>query len=1132
MNNLIIKTNTKFMEEFQISTFCESSGNVFSFSPESDHEITFFNNGYENFTQITTDLHSDTGFSKKILPFHGSNLCVGKAADERLILLYTRSEGLYYIQEETVGSKIFSKEVPLSMPLPSDTDYIHSILIQPLELGFVFGVIAHCRSNNLYYLIYGFWQRQAPVLKQLINGFTNPCGIFQGKTIENLGFTIWDNSIAEYFFFLNKWIIYKVLENVAPILLTAAPLDEQQSCLLAYVKTASGYKFIGVEQNPNTLNATVNIIDDAEELTDLQSFIYINPYESYQREIHVLALTSKKKLQHCRIQYNKEESIYYYSTLNDLNFEQVESFSFVRNNTIDLDAYISFVGHNKIVKISYGFLTSLWNEDEIMIPKESYVQSLSGYSTEFTFQDEQGIPYQNLSLNLWANDITRVKINSTFHLLSLQNRLNLITDSNGRIRVFQPTLELSSSALVLNVPSLMVLGKTYVIKPSDIVKDQMGHITAEQLLSAKKSDGSYLLDDKHRKTSTAEDLAKSIRQFTNVSNTIKSSNFNRQLYLCEENTIEKASYIRCNSDQNGWKITLDHDEITYLDLSSEEIFSYFQRMQMSYDNSLKSFFGKIGDFIKKIGNKIVETVVIVGQKIVNAIKIAAEFIVEGIKYVFNEMINIVEQALEFAQTIFQKVGVFFQDIFHWIGDIINWDTILRYKKAISYTLDQAFVFIDHSAVVLSTLLVEKIREFQEKLHDYFSYLSERVSGESVGSILKKPKDNSELEKQISNNLLMERFLENSSGLEMMESNEWLEETTETINEIFDDLMKNAENMQSIKAFQEAEDYFSSITKDKKNIFGKLMAGILKTLEGVMQVAGDIICSVIQLVFSGIRKILDSIRELVKTKIKIPFLSDLYTWIAKDDLTFSDLISLIIALPVSGYCRVIYHENLMPNDEALENFKKDISIENVLYIDVNFRKEVPQKSQNALNAISGVSVLCFYYLTAIGDSACIPKPTQMEQKDSLQKFKIDPLSIACLLSETTWQICCSPFWFSSSPLAVDVICWSYCWMGLSMDYIITYVLGKYPDFSNDFCRILTVIYGLGHLGESICVLVEYDANGASGHLTNFIPSIVEISKFCFLKPVITITESISGWIGVIIDCLGGTGTCLAYSGIFG
>jgi hypothetical protein len=105
------------------------------------------------------------------------------------------------------------------------------------------------------------------------------------------------------------------------------------------------------------------------------------------------------------------------------------------------------------------------------------------------------------------------------------------------------------------------------------------------------------------------------------------------------------------------------------------------------------------------------------------------------------------------------------------------------------------------------------------------------------------------------------------------------------------------------------------------------------------------------------------------------------------------------------------------------------------------------------------------------------------------------------------------------------------MGLSIDYIITYVSGRYTDFS-EFGRVLTVIYGVGHLAESICARIGNESSGASAHLTNFIPSIVETSKFCFLKSLLIATESISGYIGVAIDCFGGSGIALAYSGIFG
>jgi hypothetical protein len=462
MNNLIIKTNTKFMEEFQISTTCESSGNITSISPEPDNEVTFLNNGYEDFTLITTDQQSDTGFSKNALPFYGSNLCVGKAADERLILLYTRSNELYYIQEESIGSRKFSKEVPLFMPLPINTDYIHSVQIYPLLVGFAICIIVHCELNDLFYLIHGFWQEQEPLLNQMSHALSNSRGIFQGNTIENLRFTYWYSTIAgltlsDLTLSNESCVIYSVSEKIDPILFTTAQLDEQHSCLLTYAKTEAGYKIIGVEQNLSTQVATVTITDDSETLTDLQSCVYINPYNSNQRELHVFALTTRKTLKHCRITYSKEESTYHYSTMNDLGLEQVESISFVKNNPIVLNAYISFVDHKKILRLSYGFLTSLWNEEEIMIPEETHVQSLSGYSIEFMFQDDQGIPYQNTSVSLWTNDVTRVKIDGTFHLLSLQNKMHLVTDSNGMIRLFQPTLELSSSSLVINVTSIIYL---------------------------------------------------------------------------------------------------------------------------------------------------------------------------------------------------------------------------------------------------------------------------------------------------------------------------------------------------------------------------------------------------------------------------------------------------------------------------------------------------------------------------------------------------------------------------------------------------------------------------------------------------------------------------------------------------
>lgn len=100
----------------------------------------------------------------------------------------------------------------------------------------------------------------------------------------------------------------------------------------------------------------------------------------------------------------------------------------------------------------------------------------------------------------------------------------------------------------------------------------------------------------------------------------------------------------------------------------------------------------------------------------------------------------------------------------------------------------------------------------------------------------------------------------------------------------------------------------------------------------------------------------------------------------------------------------------------------------------------------------------------------------------------------------------------------------------MDYIITYVSGKYTDFS-ELGRVLTVIYGVGHLVESIIVRIGNEASGTSAHLTNFIPSIVEISKFCFLKSLLIATESISGYIGVAIDCFGGSGMALGLQWYF-
>src|SRR5699024_9691707 len=123
----------------------------------------------------------------------------------------------------------------------------------------------------------------------------------------------------------------------------------------------------------------------------------------------------------------------------------------------------------------------------------------------------------------------------------------------------------------------------------------------------------------------------------------------------------------------------------------------------------------------------------------------------GITRVFDTVIEFFQQAFDIVEGIWNKIKVFFQELWEWLAFLFAWDDIQRTADAIEHTMNQSLDYV-----------VLGIRAVKAQVAAGFDTLSGRIKT-SVDEYLKTISGQTDLQEYGGENVEPQPALDSSSG---------------------------------------------------------------------------------------------------------------------------------------------------------------------------------------------------------------------------------------------------------------------------------------------------------------------------------------------------------------------------------
>jgi hypothetical protein len=292
-------------------------------------------------------------------------------------------------------------------------------------------------------------------------------------------------------------------------------------------------------------------------------------------------------------------------------------------------------------------------------PANSTLTHSSTYATTMSFIDAKGLPIANQALELRASENMSAAVAGETLLLGPAQPVTVQTDARGQVRLTMPTASLGAPALSASMPALMATGQDFVVAPDAKVKNRLSNINTTEV--AQFINPEYSKDPKS--------LACIQQHITKVMQNVSSQPFPTVSHRVNPRADLKTpleggigqSHSLCIVNGQATCAALTQEEanarIAEIAGMSEGIFSWFE------------------DAIEAVGNAMEDAVswtyTNVVTPVVNGVQVAINFVAGAIKVVWSGIIETVEDAFRFVESVFDAYKTGFERLYGFFGWLLS-----------------------------------------------------------------------------------------------------------------------------------------------------------------------------------------------------------------------------------------------------------------------------------------------------------------------------------------------------------------------------------------------------------------------------------------------------------------------------
>ncbi|MFP3505725.1 hypothetical protein [Burkholderia sp. SIMBA_062] len=837
-------------------------------------------------------------------------------------------------------------------------------------------------------------------------------------------------------------------------------------------------------------------------------------------------------------------------------------FTVGRNAAGYSEAY-SVSSDSKLYRFWQDPKTTQWNNEEVRLQGSGEMTSVPTHATEITVLDDAGQLAVNAQVQIDAASMVPLRINGLYYQASPDYTIPVLSGGGGKVVIERFTNSLASPSYHVRT-QYMQPGEGVTVEPNGALQEKMHAIDTDAVWNAKTASGAYLLAGDFRTRDNAENMAKIMRQSMSFGMPANAAARSRRYLGANRSLIGLRHTVRGTADPfalvpedvpaQHWRVSFTDTGVHYDDLTADQAGAYLLRSRtlassgdatlanagfLGIDwgdiwNAIKNGVGRIVDGLKEF---VVTTIVDPVTRLVNEIKVVFNFLIDGVTYLIDKTIKLFQQAFDIVEGIWNKLKVFFKELYEWLAFFFAWGDIKRSAEVTRHTFDATFDYL--------LLAVDSVKgqvaagfdylqtEIDKAVNTFLAQLDPKLAIGQYAEDVDRP--DPRIDESTSHNVLLNAFSDNYKSTRVLTRGDALAAAADPLKDLCEKLKDVADNFefgQGKNAFHDAATYFEQIGHTPDRVLDLLFAGTVKVMEAVTQFALSAAKGLVLTILDLVGDVIGAIKALFNTEWEIPFVSQLYKLITGSSLSFKvcDLFSYIVAIPGTLLYKLVKHEAPFPDAASATRFKSSFTAQWLAEqsgiapkSEVSLMVSAEQKS--AISIFFGVSASVCIFAATILDTIEIALQTEEVEVEAIGTGSLF-MGFGSVFFSVPWMISSDAGGFSCNDAkGLNNLLWL-------LNTVVGYgragalkIAGKKYKIPAEVDQVTVNLWGCARLALTIVWAVksgeELDGVEAAEAFVDTITS--QVFRFLGVKAVITATEGISLLALLVIVGLGGMTT---------
>lgn len=738
---------------------------------------------------------------------------------------------------------------------------------------------------------------------------------------------------------------------------------------------------------------------------ELRSFSVQPVRRNFTLEMSVIATAFNRpgQLYHAFCKKDHEGEVEFIPIINDADSYH----ACVNQQGEDLFYYVKKNGSERLLyRMCYCAKEDAWLEELVTPRGGTAYRAVSVYESGLTLTDSAGKPVQYANVRVMANSHMLVESGGEFFQLSKVAGKMLKTDVAGRLTLFHETHELSDPDILLEISSGgTVLKET--ISPAEMQRRRLSGLERKAMENARDSEGAFILSPERRKdTETLDNVCTAVRDLAKSNSADRLFASGTEAFCLEK--LKDGSVLR--------------RELSALQAES------MSRDMLGGD---MSFWSDVADFFKSIAKGIVDIIKTIFEKIGQAIKATINFIIDGVKHVIQFIVGVVQQVINTIESVLSLVLKAFDPLFNWLGELLGVNSILRTQAAVKFVIGQVPTALSRKAEEGLEWMKKGLAWAGDKLDEYIGLACATLGDATPNG--KKSKTESSIDpfRSASGNYVSDMLLREAVKCPLPA--DFALELETPAQELLELLKSISENAKKDPAYNEAVNYLTQ-TAGGGRFMDNPLTSFLMGLKSLMRLTLSLISSACEKLIRLGLKCLDALQTLMGKKLPFPLLSALFKGVFKQDLTFLNVASLLIAMPMHGLMKLIAGRVPFENDAEEKRFESECR-KLMSSSAAPVRSEVNEGCFMVLSCICGGCQIFAYLFTAVSDGMGTKKARGDDTATAA-----DVADFLGVIANLCWVIAAVPALEREKDeddftYACRIVMWVVCVVNVLIDYVI-------------------------------------------------------------------------------------------------